>query len=81
MTMCSEANCQHTKFDPNKAARQTTEDLAAIWADIKATRKALEARQSFLDGLGLDSAAQVADSQFIRLSGLLAGLWTRFRVL
>jgi hypothetical protein len=81
MTMCSETNCQHTKFDPNNATRQTTEELAATWADIKATQKALEARRSFLDGLGLDLAACVADSQFIKLSGLLAGLWTRFRVL
>jgi hypothetical protein len=81
MTMCSEANCQHVKFDPNRAARQTTEQLAVTWADIKATKKAMEGRRSFLEGLGLDLAACVADSHYIKLSGLLAGLWGRFRVL
>jgi hypothetical protein len=79
--MCNATNCRHTKFDPNKATRQTTEDLAAIWADIKATQKALQARQSFLEGLGLDLATQTADSQYIKLSGALTGLWGRFRVL
>jgi regulator of sirC expression with transglutaminase-like and TPR domain len=79
--MCSEANCQHVKFDPNKPASLTVEDQAAIWADIKATRKALEARQSFLEGLGADQATRMADKQFTKLSGLLAGLWARFRVL
>jgi hypothetical protein len=81
MSMCSEANCQHVKYNPNKPATLSTEDQASIWADIKATRKALDARQSFLEGLGLDLATTMADSQFIKLSGLLTGLWTRFRVL
>ena len=71
--MCSKCDGEHKP--------QTTEELAALWADIKATRKALEARRSFLDGLGLDLASQSADSQHIKLSGLLAGLWDRFRVL
>jgi hypothetical protein len=60
---------------------QTTEQLAATWADIKATRNALEARRGFLEGLGADPATWVADRQYAKLSGLLAGLWTRFRVL
>jgi hypothetical protein len=80
MSMCGAADCGHG-FDPNRAARQTTEQLAATWADIKATQKALKARQSFLEGLGLDQTAMEADKQFIKLSGLLTGLWERFRVL
>lgn len=78
MTMCNSCDC---KFDPNSKKTLTTEDQAALWADIKATRKALEARQSFLEGLGLDLASQAADSQMIKLEGLTAALWTRFRKL
>jgi hypothetical protein len=81
MTMCRETNCQHVKFNPNKTATLTTEDLSALWSDIKSARKALEARQSFLQGLEMDQATIEADDRFIKLSGLLAGLWTRFRVL
>lgn len=79
--MCSETNCQHVKFDPNATKTLSTEDQAAIWADIKETQNALNARQSFLEVLGMDLATQMADSQYIKLSGLLTGLWTRFRVL
>lgn len=79
--MCGDINCRHDKFNPNNPASLTLGDQASIWADIKATRNALEARRSFLEGLGADPATWVADRQFAKLSGLLAGLWTRFRVL
>lgn len=79
--MCNATNCQHVKFDPNSKKTLTTEDQAALWSDIKTTRKALEARQSFLQGLEMDQATIEADDRFIKLSGLLAGLWARFRVL
>jgi hypothetical protein len=39
--MYSEANCQHVKYNPNKPASLSTEDQAALWADIKAARMAL----------------------------------------
>jgi hypothetical protein len=79
--VCSEANCQHVKFDPNSKKSLTTEDQASLWADIKATRKALEARVAFLDGLGHDAAMMAADGQMIKLEALTRGLWSRFRVL
>jgi hypothetical protein len=81
MTMCSEANCQHVRFDPNSKKSLTTEDQASIWADIKETRKTLEARVAFLDALGHDAAMMAADGQMIKLEAMTKSLWTRFRVL
>ena len=78
--MCNSADCQHV-HTPNKTATLTTADQAALWADIKATRKALEARVAFLEKLGHDAAMMAADSQMIKLEALTRGLWTRFRVL
>ena len=80
MTMCNSADCKHT-YTPNKPSTLSTETQAAIWADIKATRKALEARVAFLDGLGHDAAMMTADGQMIKLEALTKGLWARFRVL
>jgi hypothetical protein len=79
--MCSAANCQHAKYDPNKPASLSTEDQASLWADIKAARKALEARVDFLTNLGHDAAMMAADGQMIKLEALTKSLWTRFRVL
>lgn len=78
--MCSEANCQHV-YNPNKPASLNTEGQAALWADIKATRKALETRVAFLKGLGLDDVQAATDGQMIKLEALTKSLWTRFRVL
>lgn len=78
--MCDLADCKHT-YTPNKPATLTTADQASLWADIKTTRKAVEARVAFLDGLGHDAAMMAADSQMIKLEALTKGLWTRFRVL
>jgi hypothetical protein len=79
--MCSEANCQHVKYDPNSKKSLSTEDQAALWSDIKTARKALEARVAFLDGLGHDAAMMAADGQMIKLEALTKSLWARFRVL
>lgn len=79
--MCSEANCGHVKYDPNSNKTLSTEGQAALWSDIKAARKALEARVAFLDGLGHDAAMMAADGQMIKLEVLTRSLWTRFRVL
>lgn len=79
--MCREPNCQHVKFDPNATKSLSTEDQAAIWTAIKATRKDLEARVAFLESLGYDAAMVAADSYMIKLEALARSLWTRFRVL
>jgi hypothetical protein len=81
MIMCSEANCQHVKFDPNSKKSLATEDQAALWADIKATRKALEARVAFLKDLEVFAEQRAQDPQMIKLEALTKSLWTRFRVL
>jgi hypothetical protein len=75
--MCTNCDC----YTPNKPATLTLADQASLWADIKAARIALQARQSFLEALGMDLATQAADSKLIALEGLTAALWTRFRVL
>jgi hypothetical protein len=80
MTMCDSADCKHV-YTPNKPATLTTEDQASLWADIKAARKALEARVAFLDGLGFDTVMAATDGQMIKLEALTKGLWARFRVL
>jgi hypothetical protein len=80
MTMCTSASCTHV-YTPNKPATLTTEDQAAIWADIKAARKAVSARVDFLTGLGHDAAMMADDSQMIKLEALTKSLWTQFRVL
>lgn len=79
--MCSEANCSHTKYNPNRPATLKTQDQASIWADIKATRKALTARVAFLKELGQPEHHLAIDPQMIKLEALTRSLWTRFRVL
>lgn len=69
------------KYDPNATKTLSTEDQAALWADIKEARTALAARVEFLDGLGHDAAMMAADGQMIKLEALTRSLWTRFRVL
>ena len=78
--MCNSANCTHV-YTPNKPATLSTEDQASLWADIKATRKALAARVTFLEGLGFIDEAVAEDQQMIKLEALTRSLWTRFRVL
>ena len=78
--MCNSADCKHV-YTPNNPATLTTEDQASLWADIKAARKALQARVEFLDKLGHDAAMMAADGQMIKLEALTRSLWTRFRVL
>jgi len=78
--MCNSANCTHV-YTPNKPATLSTEDQASLWADIKATRKALVARVTFLEGLGFDAVQTATDGQMIKLEALTKGLWARFRVL
>lgn len=77
--MCREPNCQHVKFDPNTTKTLSTEDQAALWADIKAARKALEARVAFLRELGTPDHHTHIDPQMIKLEGLTRSLWARFR--
>lgn len=76
--MCSNCDC---KYDPNSKKTLTTEDQASLWADIKATRKALEARVAFLGSLGFDAVQTATDGQMIKLEALTKSLWARFRVL
>lgn len=78
--MCTNVDCKHV-YTPNKPATLSTVDQAALWADIKATRIALEARVDFLESLGHDAAMMAADGQMIKLEALTKSLWTRFRVL
>lgn len=78
--MCSDANCQH-KFNPNKPATLTAADQASLWADIKATRIALEARVAFLLALGHPEDMLRIDPRLTQLEALTRGLWARFRVL
>lgn len=80
--MCSEANCQHVKYDPNARKSLSTEDQASLWADIKAARKAMTERMEFLKELGMFGDARFSsDPQMIKLEALTKSLWTRFRVL
>jgi tRNA G26 N,N-dimethylase Trm1 len=78
--MCDSANCKHV-YTPNKPATLTTEDQASLWADIKAARKALEARVAFLGSLGFDAVQTATDGQMIKLEALTRSLWAKFRVL
>jgi hypothetical protein len=79
--MCSEANCQHVKYDPNSKKSLTTEDQAALWADIKTARKALEARVAFLREMEHPEDMLHIDPKLIKLEALTRSLWARFRVL
>jgi hypothetical protein len=76
--MCSEANCQHTRFDPNANKTLSTEDQAALWSRIKATRKAMAEHTAFLKDIGGDAAG---DPQMIKLEATTRDLWSRFRKL
>lgn len=73
--------CSTHRFDPNATKTLTTEDQAALWADIKATRKALEARVAFLREMEHPEDMLHIDPKLIKLEGLTAALWTRFRKL
>lgn len=79
--MCSEADCSHVNYDPNKPASLTVEDQAALWADIKTARKALEARVEFLREMGHPEDMLHIDPKLAKLEALTKSLWTRFRVL
>jgi hypothetical protein len=78
MTMCTSANCQHTKFDPNATKSLSTEDQASLWADIKDARKAMTERVEFLTGIG---GSLTEDPKMIKLEKLTGDLWARFRKL
>lgn len=75
--MCTKCDC----YNPNKPASLTIEDQAALWADIKATRTALEARVSFLLELGHPEDMLHIDPKLAKLEALTEALWARFRVL
>jgi hypothetical protein len=77
--MCTNVDCRHV-YTPNKPATLSTEGQASLWADIKAARKAMDARVAFLKDLGLFGEEQT-DSQMIKLEALTKSLWARFRVL
>lgn len=79
--MCSAANCQHVKFNPNSKKSLSTEDQASLWADIKTARKALEARVEFLREMGHPEDMLHIDPKLIKLEALTKSLWARFRVL
>jgi hypothetical protein len=76
--MCNATNCQHTKFDPNANKTLSTEDQAALWSRIKATRKAMAEHTAFLKDIGGDAAG---DPQMIKLEATTRDLWSRFRKL
>jgi hypothetical protein len=78
--MCDSADCKHA-YTPNKPATLTIEDQASLWADIKAARKALEARVAFLLELGHPEDMLYIDTKLAKLEALTRSLWTRFRVL
>ncbi len=76
--MCNATNCQHTKFDPNKPSSLTTEDLAAIWADIKATRKEMDSHLAMLARIG---GKVSKDRHMAKLENTTRNLWDQFRKL
>lgn len=76
--MCSEANCSHVKYDPNSRKTLGDEEQAALWASIKATRKAMTEHTAFLAEIGGVSSE---DPQMIKLEAMTKSLWARFRVL
>jgi hypothetical protein len=66
------------KFDPNSTKTLSIEDQAALWGDIKATRKAMTERVQFLVGIG---GVLAEDPQMIKLEATTKSLWARFRKL
>jgi hypothetical protein len=80
--MCGLTDCQHAKFDPNTNKTLGVEEQAQLWADIKTTRKAMDARIKFLKELGLFGEERFAsDPQMIKLEAMTRSLWAQFRVL
>lgn len=79
--MCNDTNCQHVKFNPNAKKTLGIADQAALWADIKDTRKALEDRVEFLREIGRPEHFLGIDPQMIKLEAMTRSLWERFRKL